>query len=306
LPDLQKIEQKIDFSFARHETFHLRDGWLYKGMREINRDPEYMKLENAHWGLGIGSNMLRAVRYWLLASGMVTSAAVDAKSALKLSEIGEILHRVDPYLEDTASIWVVHHGIATNQKLATFWYWMFNQGVRREFTVDEIINDLVNYLKEQGANRFAINSLRKDALCFVRTYATSLSKSRRESIEDSLDCPLAQLGLLQMTSSGRNRLVSSNRPDLSQDVFSYGLDFYRKNTDPQRRTFSIDELQWRPLSPGRIFGLDPDSLLQFLEKQTDYLRIVRTAGVNSVTFLEAPNPLAFLRRYYQVGERISA
>ena len=55
--------------FRAHDTFFIRKGWLNKGMRNVNADPSVFMGSNGNPMdvLGIGANMVKALRYWLQA-----------------------------------------------------------------------------------------------------------------------------------------------------------------------------------------------------------------------------------------------
>lgn len=48
--------------FARHETFHPRFGWLKKGFDRAAIDSEVFLRPDAPVRLGVGKNMVRAIR----------------------------------------------------------------------------------------------------------------------------------------------------------------------------------------------------------------------------------------------------
>src|SRR3954447_8103091 len=60
--------------FARHETFHLRFGWLRKGFIAALNDPEAFSKPNATVELGVGKNMVNAIRYWCQAYKVIVEA----------------------------------------------------------------------------------------------------------------------------------------------------------------------------------------------------------------------------------------
>ena len=53
--------------FRAHDTFFIRKGWLSKGMKYVQKKPDVFvaKDENPMDVLGIGANMVKALRYWL-------------------------------------------------------------------------------------------------------------------------------------------------------------------------------------------------------------------------------------------------
>ena len=60
--------------FRAHDTFFIRKGWLNKGMRNVKIDPAvFMGAKgNPMDILGIGANMVKALRYWLQAVNLTT------------------------------------------------------------------------------------------------------------------------------------------------------------------------------------------------------------------------------------------
>ena len=63
--------------FRAHETFFIRKGWLSKGMRYVSQKPDVFidKNENPMDVLGLGSNMVKSLRYWLQAVGLTEEAS---------------------------------------------------------------------------------------------------------------------------------------------------------------------------------------------------------------------------------------
>ena len=57
-------------SFGRHETFPLRYAWLPKGFAEMKGNPRCFESDEAPVRLGVGKNMVHAIRYWLRAARM--------------------------------------------------------------------------------------------------------------------------------------------------------------------------------------------------------------------------------------------
>ena len=59
-----KLEASAYPRFARHESFHPRYGWLKKGVDGAASDPGIFIREDAVVQLGVGKNMVRAIRFW--------------------------------------------------------------------------------------------------------------------------------------------------------------------------------------------------------------------------------------------------
>ncbi|MGN1107040.1 MAG: DUF4007 family protein, partial [Huintestinicola sp.] len=75
--------------FRGHETFFIRKGWLYKGMNNIVREPGVFQgaAGNPMDVLGIGANMVKALRYWLLASKLTSEPRAGRKNQT-LTDLG--------------------------------------------------------------------------------------------------------------------------------------------------------------------------------------------------------------------------
>ena len=58
-------------SFAGHETFTLRYGWLKKAVDAVHEDPIVFTRDDALVRLGVGKNMVRSIRHWGLATGIL-------------------------------------------------------------------------------------------------------------------------------------------------------------------------------------------------------------------------------------------
>src|SRR5574341_1496871 len=118
--------------FAKHETFHIREGWLFKGMSAIKtteaegRLPTIFLDRDAPEQLGIGRNMVRALRFWMQATGLAKEQLEDHYATQRLTSFGEWVWQHDRYLEDETTIWLIHYHLACSRDQATTWYWFFN------------------------------------------------------------------------------------------------------------------------------------------------------------------------------------
>jgi len=85
--------------FRGHETFFIRKGWLYKGMSNVVQEPGVFQgaAGNPMDVLGIGANMVKALRYWLTATKL-TEEPRSGKKRQDLTEIGQVIFDNDAYL----------------------------------------------------------------------------------------------------------------------------------------------------------------------------------------------------------------
>lgn len=290
--------------FARHETFHFREGWLTKGFRKIESEgfkdlfsrPDAMEL------LGIGNNMVRSLRYWMQATGL-TQEPKKGKKTQELTDFGRKIYELDRYLEEEVTLWLLHYKLASSKEMATTWFWFFNVFGHREFDEEIFIGELETYLKEAG-EEIARGSLKKDFDCLINTYLNSSEFNANP--ENNIGCPLQELGIIELIDSKRKlyRVTKRDLLRLPKEVFLYGIiDFSEQKNSKE---LSIDSLLNDEGSIGKIFTLGLGDLIAVLEslQSEGYLRFSRTAGLNLITLTIEDESLQVLDNIlYQAKDR---
>lgn len=255
-----------EISFSGHETFVLRYGWLKKAVDAVNLAGRALQAPDAFVSLGVGKNMVRSIRHWGLATQVLDECEGGRGALLRVSDIGQKIFApegFDPYLEDRATLWILHWHLASNGSRATTWSWAFNHLNSPEFTVDILMALIGQQLTNRGLNAPSEKTLRRDVECFVRTY---LSATDGHAVaEDSLDCPFAELGLLESVGRRAFRFVRGYQESLSDEVFAYAvIDYWRKRATG-RQSLAFADIAYGHDSPGAIFKLDEESLSSRLE-----------------------------------------
>jgi len=139
-----KFFNKKNASFGRHETFALRYSWLTKGFQAFHGDKAVFSSDKSTIELGVGKNMVNAIKYWLRATIMLK----DSSEGLEATPIGKAIFSEggwDPYLEDEATLWLIHWLLVSNCELASAWYWFFNCFHKSEFTSEEASEALADF-----------------------------------------------------------------------------------------------------------------------------------------------------------------
>jgi hypothetical protein len=257
--------------FAGHETFTLRYGWLKKAVNATRERQDIFLQDDALVTLGVGKNMVRSIRHW----GLVTGVLEESKDVpnnrgrfIRPSHLGDLLfgpRGLDPYLEEVGTLWLIHWQLAGSPDGPTTWFWVFNQLPESEFTKEKLLSELVAVADQAGWKRVADSSLRRDIDCFLRTYVPSKT-SRTVVLEETLDCPLAELALIQELEVNHvYGFARGEHASLPLPVFAYALLTYWERTATQRNAFTFDEVAYRPGSPGRVFKLSEDALSVYLD-----------------------------------------
>ncbi len=293
-PSTANIPQVI--AFARHETFHPRFGWLKKGFDRASQHPGIFLEPDAPVRLGVGKNMVRSIRYWCNAFRLLKDDAPTEFGQNLLSSQGW-----DTYLEDPASLWLLHWEFLQAPCYASAWDFAFNAFHRTEFTFEDLFYDLCDF-RDRISPRTANSSIKKDVSCLLRMYARQLTKA--SASEDSLDCPFVDLGLIHTAGDTRHYTfrIGSKR-SLPADVVVYACLHHAKRVSQTARSIPIASLLYDVGSPGLIFKLTESALSEAIEqvaRQCKAIQLSDAAGKLQFSFSEAPDSLAqtLLSNYY--------
>lgn len=288
-------------SFAGHETFVFRYGWLTKAVEAVQTDPESFSREDAIVRLGVGKNMVRSIRHWGLATGVLQEEPKSRGAILSVSEFGQFLlaeEGLDRYLEDQATLWLLHWQLVSNRTRCSTWRWAFSALPSNEFTRATLQDALIDAAKRAGDKSPSESSVRRDVEVFVRTYVASRFSAGAVP-EESLDCPLVELELLE-ESNGLVRFVRGPKDTLPDEVFAFAVADFWQSTAPNRETLSFSDLSYGMGAPGSAFKLDENSLVERLERLeavTDgALVYADTAGLKQLYRHAAHTPLYYLQK----------
>lgn len=294
--------------FSGHQSFPFRNTWLTKGVVHCAENSSIFREDDALVILGVGKNMVDAIKYWCLATQVLIidpDITNNRGYFLRPTHLGSKIFLEDggwdPYLEDEATLWLLHYLLATNPDWATTVYYAFNEMTGLQFTRDGLQQVLINIAAGMPQLRWSDNTIKRDLNVFVRMYAGS-QHEKGSSVEDSLDCPLAELGLIRHEPVGRVYAFSRGPKDSLPDaVLGYAIWNYAQSKDGQR-TFAFDELAYQPYSPGRVFKLDEPALAERLEHLSELTQgawqLTETAGYRQVLLREDVDPLEILDDYY--------
>lgn len=287
--------------FARHETFAPRFGWLKKGFDAAAENPEVFLGADAPVVLGVGKNMVRSIRYWCYAFKLLTDRSVPGQRgrASEPTPIGRALlgpKGWDPYLENPASLWLLHWLLLAEPCMATAWHFAFTIFSRPEFTADHMEEALAEFVAGSlGGPRVAASSLRKDVTCLLRMYgepAPGVAVS-----EDTLHSPFADLGLLRPGVESRSYTFDvGEKPELPAKVVVAACLDYTGRSAPGAQTVSVSRLLYDPGSPGMALKLSESALCAAIEEvgtQHSAITLADTAGLVQLAFSGQPGPLAW-------------
>ena len=270
--------------FRAHDTFFIRKGWLYKGMSNVVREPGVFQgaSGNPMDILGIGANMVKSMRYWLLASGL-TSEPKSGKRNQSLTNLGQIIFDNDPYMEEIGSLWLVHYMIACNEDEATAWYIFFNEFEKNEFSVDDFHSCIVKYIRmREDATLPSDRAIEDDFNCIINTYVPRKRLNpAKVHPESNIECPLEELGLVDVIDKRRGLYKkTSPKSDMIPSLILLAAILHKADGKEIR----ITSLQRNKCQVGKIFNLDSITLINALYKleTMGYINVIRTAGLDII------------------------
>lgn len=271
--------------FRAHDTFFIRKGWLSKGMERIVEKPDLFvdKDENPMDVLGIGSNMVKALRYWLQATGL-TEEPMKGKRNQTLTKFGQQVYKNDRYIEELGTLYLLQYMLASQKEEATAWYYFFNEFLMSEFTKEEFVQSLQNYiLMENDTETVAIRSLNDDFSCIINTYLPRYkSNPGKVSPENNIDCPFGELGLIDIANKKQKTYKKSIPAAKSFNPWVILAVIVAEANG--RDEIGLNELLTEPCNIGKVFNLDAITMLDTLHEieKIDMIKIIRTAGLDVI------------------------
>ena len=296
--------------FKGHETFSIRKNWLSKGVNGVNEKGEIFtaKDNSAMDYFGLGRNMVYSLRYWLNAVGIAYEEKnQNKKTELKFTELGYLIFKYDPYVQELGTLWLLQHALSSNKEMATSWYFFFNEFNQTEFSRDDFVLALQNYtgmnLSESRKEKMPpLRTFEDDFDCIINTYVSRYRSSQKEvDPEDNMDCPLSELGLIDIQDKSKKifRKVIPPKQNIPPLIL---LAVLAKNvSEYTSREIPLSDIQNKKCFAGKVFNLDTITLMELLSdlENKDCLKIVRTAGLDVVRLKEGLTYTDCIENYYR-------
>ncbi len=275
--------------FRAHDTFFIRKGWLSKGMKYVRAKSDVFvaKDENPMDVLGIGANMVKALRYWLQAVGL-TVEPNSGKRSQSFTNFGNSIFKNDRYIEEMGTLYLLQYKLASNIQEATSWYYFFNIFNMTEFSRDDFVDSMTRWIKmERGEDVVAIRSLNDDFLCIINTYLPRYKiNPNKIAPESNIDCPFGELGLIDILSKEKKTYRKAIPTANSIDPW-VALAVIVDQAQGVKE-ISLNELLTAPCNIGKTFNLDAITMLDVLYKveRLNKIKINRTSGLDVIRILD--------------------
>lgn len=285
-------ESAVKYTFSGHESFQCRHLWLKKGYNYLNTGGSFND-SKAVVELGVGKNMVASIKFWMKAFGLTDASDHLTPLAHKLlADTGW-----DPYLEDEASLWLLHFQLVING-LASTYSLVFNEfrRERTEFTKENYLS----YIHRKGEGLFQVNpkTITQDFDVLTKMYIRTSEQSRDR--EDTFSGLLTELDLIKGYGHGKDHyyvIENTERQELPDEVLYYSI----LANEQYGLSISLNAIEFDPNSAGTVFALSRSGLLNKIETITakhPEVTFNDQAGVKELQFKKKPDPFSILEAYY--------
>ncbi|MBS7200427.1 DUF4007 family protein [butyrate-producing bacterium] len=268
---------KRKYRLKGHESFILRDGWLTKGIQAVEKDNGVFSKNSGADALGVGTNMAKAIRYWMRTAGVTRDVP---QKGVQLTEIGKTIAKYDPYIEDPFTLWILHCKIAGNFEQATAWNVFFNKmDLTSAFTRDDMFKmeqELI--LEETGEEEVSERSLRDDCTAILSMY--SEKGDQGDDPEDKRISPFEELGLISRVAKGK---YVKTRPIMNK-LDPLVILFLIMEELNANGSMQIDYTTDGYNMPGKLLNLNRIIVNDFLDtlQMKKFIIVNRTAGLDII------------------------
>lgn len=279
----------MKYTFSGHESFTCKTLWLKKGYDFMNEQNDFNDPESVV-ALGVGKNMVSAIRYWMKAFDMSENDKLTWIARYLLdSQTGK-----DPYIESLGSLWLLHYLLVSSGE-ATIYNWAFVrlQRERNQFDRPQAIQFVHRiFIEDSKQSAYNENTIKKDLGVLLQNYVLPIKKDK--SLDD-YNALLIDLDLIRTTDGKNYRFNIEGKRQIPWQIFLYAMLHHAKG----EKTLSYDMLQ----ELGLMFcmnDLEVIEMCQLIEaRYPHHVRYSDTAGIKQMQFINEITEKEVLDNYYE-------
>jgi hypothetical protein len=282
------MTDKTRYTFSGHESFYCKSLWLKKGYDFVSANKNFND-PDAVVDLGVGKNMVAAIRYWLRAFGLLDEGEkTEIADYLFNNENGK-----DPYIEDLGTLWLLHYLLIKTDLASIYklFFVDFHKEKNNEFTKEQ----LQLFLKRKNAetryaNLYNENTVKRDIGVLLQNYVMP----QQEKPNEDFSALLINLNLIKQAEDKSLYFNAKGKTELVPEIFLYTIIDDKKDED----IVPFDRLMDLAL----VFCLSKteliDAILHLVEKYPKLLRYVDDGGIKQLFFLQEIDKNEVLEKYY--------
>ena len=291
--------------FGGHETFAIREGWLHKGLKLLINEPAKVDAPDVADWLGVGRNMGKSIKHWLLATGLADQAEGHGRDmSLKVSPLGELIYERDPYFLQAGTWWALHVELANCEAHAVTWWWFFNQFSLTRFDRAVCLTNLRSHLELTQSRVPAQKTLQRDIACLIASYATVIPAESSDP-EDADDCPFRELGLLTYSRSTGACSLNTGLKPVPPELLGYAIARapFLSSGGQGLCDVTLREAAGRDGGPGKVFVMGADTLFELALKAEHELgrssfTVAGLGAERTIRILQRESECKWLEAYY--------
>lgn len=276
--------------FSGHETFPLRQLWLKKAYDAVHSGSLFgdapksiFSDEEAIVQFGVGKNMVSSIRFWAVACNILEEQGEAYKVTALADSLFNNYDGLDPYCENTSTIWLMHWFLASTPEKTTTWYYLFNHVMQPVFDRESIGSAITDVLSEHKV-KISQSTLKRDVECCIRSYAPRVNSDSPEELSEPL---LGEIGLVTHNSKDSFEFRRGIKRSLHDGIFGYALLDYWGRLETSGSVMAFDRVAHDYGSPGRVFKIDENGIAERLialeELSNGQIQWTEQAGLRQVT-----------------------
>ena len=285
------------YTFSGHESFPCKTLWLKKGYDFVRAEKDFNAPE-AVVDLGVGKNMVAAIRYWYKAFGLNK----DVKTGWIADYIFDKNTGKDPYMEDLGTLWLLHFLLVYTGEASLYKLFFVDfQKERRLFDREQVVSFVKRKMaKAEKQNMFNENTVKKDVGVLLLNYCLP----RNPQSNEDFSTLLMDLDLLRQTDKTesledkRSRYFFNieGKRQVTPAIFLFALLTVKEENDNSIPYDTLHEL-------GLIFCMTDleviDMLKQLSETYSDALTYSDVVGIRQLQFTQQLDAKQVLDNYYE-------
>jgi hypothetical protein len=290
----------------KHSSFYIRNGWPTKILLAVRAD-NHIFSPNAELKavdeLGMGRVMIKALRYWAKALGL-TLETKDAQGIVSVeTELFTLLYENDRYLQNEASLLLLHRELAVNIEEATAWFWAFNEHSKSTISKEEFVDGFYSYLISNGGVA-GKDSVEKEFNCFKNTYVSDGKFDVEKIMEENTIPFFAPVSLLRMIGKDKYEKVKMLAKRIPVDILFYCILNDNAEILKTNRQISIDDMVEKKSQVCRYFNISYGALVEMLQmlENRGKIKLYNNFGNRHIEVIDS-NSRGILENYYQSVRR---
>jgi len=287
----------LRYVFSGHESFPCKSLWLKKGYDFMMTKKDFNSPE-AVVELGVGKNMVAAIRYWYKAFGLNNGDE-------RIRWIPDFLFNdqdgKDRYMEDLGTLWLLHFLLVYSDTASLYNLFFIDfQKERRRFDRNQIVTFVRRKMAENNQEYlFNANTVKKDVGVLLQNYCLP----RNPQSNEDYSTLLMDLDLLRQKEKKDERDEDKSyyfniegKKKVVPEIFLFAMLLYKSDED---NTIPFDLLQ----EIGLIFcmtDLEVIDMLRLLsERYSDSMTYSDVAGIRQLQITQPIDSKQLIEKYYE-------